>query len=249
MFSLHLSATCIPAPCLILPSISIIESNAYVLPALLCVRQDSPVRFTRVLCSSPKGALQKARGVVEMYVVLLRQRASPVDWSCQEEYAALEDEEEEGEEEPPASTTPTEAVATGMGTHLKQKAIQNTTHDHTLSYTDTKLNKKHVKYKSYTIAVGHVQCILTCFGCISFPFLVSPLLHQSFPFSQVSLNANALAHGSLRPPLRPPLWLTARVHRHSLHQTKPQLPCLLVSTIIYITWPQHCLQGLSTKIL
>uniref|UniRef100_A0A8C4ZG33 Colony stimulating factor 1b (macrophage) n=1 Tax=Gadus morhua TaxID=8049 RepID=A0A8C4ZG33_GADMO len=49
--------------------------------------EDSPVSFTRVLCSSPKEALQKARGVVELYAVLLRQRSSPLDWSCQEEYA------------------------------------------------------------------------------------------------------------------------------------------------------------------
>ena len=53
--------------------------------------------FTRVLCSSPKEALQKARGVVELYAVLLRQRSSPLDWSCQEEYAALESEEGEGD--------------------------------------------------------------------------------------------------------------------------------------------------------
>ncbi|XP_030230504.1 macrophage colony-stimulating factor 1a isoform X1 [Gadus morhua] len=67
--------------------------------------EDSPVSFTRVLCSSPKEALQKARGVVELYAVLLRQRSSPLDWSCQEEYAALEYEEGEGEE-PPATITP-----------------------------------------------------------------------------------------------------------------------------------------------
>ena len=144
------------------------------------------MRFTRVLCSSPKVALQKARGVVEMYAVLLRQRASPVDWSCQEEYATPEGEEEEEEEEPTSATTmQTVAVNTGMGNKTvltRDKSLTEShtehhtcthSHAHTQPHTHTIL--KHVlKYKPCTIVVGNVQCILTCFGCIS--------LHQTSPF-------------------------------------------------------------------
>ncbi|KAJ3602573.1 hypothetical protein NHX12_030325 [Muraenolepis orangiensis] len=68
--------------------------------------EDIPVRFNKVLRSSPKEALKKAKAVIEMYVVLLQQRASPVDWSCHHEYAAVEEEQ-------PASTTAMDAVTPG----------------------------------------------------------------------------------------------------------------------------------------
>ena len=95
------------------------------------------MRFTRVLCSSPKVALQKARGVVEMYAVLLRQRASPVDWSCQEEYATPEGEEEEEEEPSSATTMQTVAVNTGMGNKTVLTRDKSLTESHTEHYTCT----------------------------------------------------------------------------------------------------------------
>lgn len=41
--------------------------------------------------SSPKEALKKARGVIQMYASLMTHSAGPVDWDCQAEYAAEED--------------------------------------------------------------------------------------------------------------------------------------------------------------
>lgn len=67
------------------------------------------MRLTKVLHSSPKEALRNAQGVIETYMVLLQQQASPVDWNCQDEYTAV------GEEAQPVLTTATDAIATSMG--------------------------------------------------------------------------------------------------------------------------------------
>ncbi|XP_040890478.1 macrophage colony-stimulating factor 1a [Toxotes jaculatrix] len=53
--------------------------------------EDSPVRFMTIVESSPKEALKKARGVVEMYLSLITESTGPVDWDCHAEYAAEED--------------------------------------------------------------------------------------------------------------------------------------------------------------
>ncbi|XP_070758839.1 macrophage colony-stimulating factor 1a [Enoplosus armatus] len=55
--------------------------------------EDNPVRFIRMVESSPKQALKKARGVIQMYVSLMTESTGPVDWDCQAEYAAEEDSE------------------------------------------------------------------------------------------------------------------------------------------------------------
>ncbi|XP_040014412.1 uncharacterized protein LOC120806932 isoform X5 [Xiphias gladius] len=55
--------------------------------------EDSPVRFIRIVESSPKEALRRARGVIQMYLSLMTESISPVDWDCHAEYAAEEDSE------------------------------------------------------------------------------------------------------------------------------------------------------------
>uniref|UniRef100_UPI003AACAFC9 uncharacterized protein n=1 Tax=Centroberyx gerrardi TaxID=166262 RepID=UPI003AACAFC9 len=66
--------------------------------------EDHPVRFMRVLRGSPKEALKKAKGVIQMYRTLMTESTGPVDWNCQAEYAAEED---------PESTSVFDTVATG----------------------------------------------------------------------------------------------------------------------------------------
>lgn len=61
--------------------------------AFLLLLQDSPVRFIRIVESSPKEALRRARGVIQMYLSLMTESISPVDWDCHAEYAAEEDSE------------------------------------------------------------------------------------------------------------------------------------------------------------
>ncbi|XP_064824014.1 uncharacterized protein LOC135541629 [Oncorhynchus masou masou] len=49
--------------------------------------EDNPVKFVRVHSTSPREALRKARGVIEMYMTLMTKSNGPVDWNCEEEYA------------------------------------------------------------------------------------------------------------------------------------------------------------------
>ncbi|KAM6980106.1 macrophage colony-stimulating factor 1a [Aplochiton taeniatus] len=66
--------------------------------------EDHPVKFGKVHHSSPKEALQKAKGVVQMYMRLMTESRGPVDWNCEAEYA---------EEEYPEPTTVLPTVSTG----------------------------------------------------------------------------------------------------------------------------------------
>uniref|UniRef100_A0A8C4ZFI7 Colony stimulating factor 1b (macrophage) n=1 Tax=Gadus morhua TaxID=8049 RepID=A0A8C4ZFI7_GADMO len=122
--------------------------------------EDSPVSFTRVLCSSPKEALQKARGVVELYAVLLRQRSSPLDWSCQEEYAALEYEEGEGEEPPATITPPNASVSPALGLADGQRTFssgETTTHGWAKGTMEAKDFDSQHQYDTVTQAGGSPQ--------------------------------------------------------------------------------------------
>lgn len=58
--------------------------------------------------SSPKEALKRARGVIQMYLSLMTQSTGPVDWDCQAEYAAEED---------PESTAVADTSTTGTDEH------------------------------------------------------------------------------------------------------------------------------------
>ncbi|XP_052329724.1 macrophage colony-stimulating factor 1a isoform X2 [Oncorhynchus keta] len=49
--------------------------------------EDNPVKFVRLHSTSPREALRKARGVIEMYRTLMTKSNGPVDWNCEEEYA------------------------------------------------------------------------------------------------------------------------------------------------------------------
>ncbi|KAG7229538.1 hypothetical protein INR49_031962 [Caranx melampygus] len=70
--------------------------------------KDSPVRFTRMIESSPKEALKRVRGVIQMYLSLMTKSGGPVDWDCQAEYAA---------EEEPESTAAADTSTTGEAGH------------------------------------------------------------------------------------------------------------------------------------
>ncbi|XP_041744421.1 uncharacterized protein LOC121575403 [Coregonus clupeaformis] len=61
--------------------------------------EDNPVKFVKMQSTSPREALTKARGVIEMYLTLLNKSNGPIDWNCEEEYA----------EDYLESTTPTTA--------------------------------------------------------------------------------------------------------------------------------------------
>ncbi|KAI3370542.1 hypothetical protein L3Q82_025299, partial [Scortum barcoo] len=52
--------------------------------------EDSPVTFIRMVESSPKDALKKARSVIQMYMSLMTESRGPVNWDCQNQYAAEE---------------------------------------------------------------------------------------------------------------------------------------------------------------
>lgn len=45
------------------------------------------MKFVRAHSTSPREALRKARGVIEMYMTLMTKSNGPVDWNCEEEYA------------------------------------------------------------------------------------------------------------------------------------------------------------------
>lgn len=49
--------------------------------------QNTPLKFVRMHSTSPREALTKARGVIEMYMTLMTKSNGPVDWNCEEEYA------------------------------------------------------------------------------------------------------------------------------------------------------------------
>ncbi|KAJ7999505.1 hypothetical protein DPEC_G00195120 [Dallia pectoralis] len=49
--------------------------------------EDNPVKFVRTHSSSPKEALRKALGLMELYVTLINKSNKPIDWNCEEEYA------------------------------------------------------------------------------------------------------------------------------------------------------------------
>ncbi|XP_060897335.1 macrophage colony-stimulating factor 1a [Labrus mixtus] len=53
--------------------------------------EDSPVRFLRIEQSSPKEALKKVRSVIRMYMSLINENSDPLDWDCQDQYAAEDD--------------------------------------------------------------------------------------------------------------------------------------------------------------
>ncbi|KAM9859982.1 macrophage colony-stimulating factor 1-like [Aulostomus maculatus] len=55
--------------------------------------EDNPMRFMKMVESSPKEALKKARQVIQMYMSLMTVSTGPVDWNCEAEYAAEEDSE------------------------------------------------------------------------------------------------------------------------------------------------------------
>uniref|UniRef100_UPI0037E93F01 macrophage colony-stimulating factor 1a n=1 Tax=Semicossyphus pulcher TaxID=241346 RepID=UPI0037E93F01 len=61
------------------------------IPAINEELEESPVRFMRTEKSSPKEALKKARAVLQMFMSLMTESSSPVDWDCQAQYAAEED--------------------------------------------------------------------------------------------------------------------------------------------------------------
>ncbi|XP_037638138.1 macrophage colony-stimulating factor 1a isoform X1 [Sebastes umbrosus] len=79
--------------------VNILEKVIYNLYSQGCIPEvneefeDSPVRFISMVESSPKEALEKARGVIQMYMSLMTESTGPVDWDCQAEYAAEEDSE------------------------------------------------------------------------------------------------------------------------------------------------------------
>ncbi|XP_056130628.1 macrophage colony-stimulating factor 1a [Lampris incognitus] len=66
--------------------------------------EDSPERFMRIFTSSPKEALRKAKGVIQMYMAIMTESTGPVDWSCQAEYTSKEH---------PESTTVSDSISTG----------------------------------------------------------------------------------------------------------------------------------------
>ncbi|KAL0978106.1 hypothetical protein UPYG_G00165970 [Umbra pygmaea] len=49
--------------------------------------EDNPVKFVRMHNTSPREALMKALGVMEMYMTLINKSNGPIDWNCEEEYA------------------------------------------------------------------------------------------------------------------------------------------------------------------
>ncbi|XP_067100530.1 macrophage colony-stimulating factor 1a [Osmerus mordax] len=49
--------------------------------------EDSPVKFVRVHSTSPKEALRTVKGVFQMYMAVLKESHSAVDWNCEEEYS------------------------------------------------------------------------------------------------------------------------------------------------------------------
>ncbi|XP_029990192.1 macrophage colony-stimulating factor 1-like [Sphaeramia orbicularis] len=53
--------------------------------------EDSPVRFSKAVESSPKDALKKVQGVFQMYMNLMRDSKGPVDWDCRAEFTVEED--------------------------------------------------------------------------------------------------------------------------------------------------------------
>ncbi len=63
----------------------------------------------RMVESSPKEALKKARGVIQKYMSLMAESTGPVDWDCQAQYATEEDTE---------STTATDTSTTGTNSYL-----------------------------------------------------------------------------------------------------------------------------------
>lgn len=63
--------------------------------------QDTPLKFVRVHSTSPREALTKVRGVIEMYMTLMAKSNGPVDWNCEQEYA------EDYQESTTALPTPT----------------------------------------------------------------------------------------------------------------------------------------------
>ncbi|XP_020341800.1 uncharacterized protein LOC109893129 isoform X2 [Oncorhynchus kisutch] len=65
--------------------------------------EDTPLKFVRMHSTSPREALTKARGVIEMYMTLMTKSNGPVDWNCEEEYA------EDYQESTTALPTPTAA--------------------------------------------------------------------------------------------------------------------------------------------
>ncbi|XP_053724337.1 macrophage colony-stimulating factor 1a [Synchiropus splendidus] len=68
--------------------------------------EDSPVRFTRMMETSPKEALRKVRSILQMYLKLMTVNNGYVKWNCREEYAA----EEEAETTPATGTAVTERI-------------------------------------------------------------------------------------------------------------------------------------------
>uniref|UniRef100_A0A3Q3NFC0 Uncharacterized protein n=1 Tax=Mastacembelus armatus TaxID=205130 RepID=A0A3Q3NFC0_9TELE len=55
--------------------------------------EDSPVRFIRIVESSPKEALKKVKGVMQKYIGLMTESTGPVNWNCQADYAPQDNSE------------------------------------------------------------------------------------------------------------------------------------------------------------
>ncbi|XP_061731577.1 macrophage colony-stimulating factor 1a isoform X1 [Nerophis ophidion] len=76
--------------------VNTLEKNIHHLYSQGCVSEineeveDSPSRLIKMEESSPKEALKKARGVLQMYMTLMKVSPRPVDWRCQEEFSALD---------------------------------------------------------------------------------------------------------------------------------------------------------------
>ncbi|KAL4622390.1 macrophage colony-stimulating factor 1 isoform X1 [Arapaima gigas] len=57
------------------------------IPDIDQAHEDDPIKFQKVYSSSPKEALQKVENVIEMYMQLMTESNSLVNWDCEEEYA------------------------------------------------------------------------------------------------------------------------------------------------------------------